>query len=288
MVNVVKESMKIKSFVVNRKENGMQLLEFLSIHLGISRKKAKKLLDARDVVVNQRRIWMTKHALQEGQEVVVKLADDAGRGKSSAVKIPILFEKGDVMVINKPAGYLSNGKNSVEELLRRQKKNPELRVVHRLDKDTSGCLLAAGNDDTFTSLVELFRFRELTKMYHVIVSGRLIVDEKTINRSLEGKQAVTGLKTLDSCTAATHLSAKIDTGRTHQIRQHLAEIHHPVLGDKQYGTKRKTDFKEFRINRQMLHASKLVFKHPASGGIVRAEAPLPVDFKSCLHTFGLT
>ena len=280
--------MKIVSFIVNRRENGMDLLSFLATHMKISKKKAKALLDSRNVYVNQRRIWMAKHALQTDLEVTV-MVDEAPDKKVKDVKIPILLNKPDLLVINKPAGYLSNGgPNSVEEILRKQQKNPDLRVVHRLDKDTSGCLLVAKDDKSFHRLVDVFRRKELTKVYHVIATGKLHVTAKRINNSLDGKQAITGLKTLDASTDATHLKVKIDTGRTHQIRQHLAELYHPVLGDKQYGTKRKSVFKEVKVKRQMLHASDISFTHPNNGKVIRVNAPLPNDFNNCLHQFGIT
>jgi 23S rRNA pseudouridine1911/1915/1917 synthase len=280
--------MKIVSYIVKRKENGMDLLSFLASHMNISKKKAKALLDSRNVFVNQRRIWMAKHALQTDLEVTV-MVDEEPKKNVSKIKIAILLDKPDLLVINKPAGYLSNGgDNSVEEILRKQTNNPELRVVHRLDKDTSGCLLVAKNDKSFHRLVDVFRRKELTKVYHVIAAGRLHVTGKKINNTLEGKQAITGLKTLDANSDATHLKVKIDTGRTHQIRQHLAELYHPVLGDKQYGTKRKSIFKEVKVKRQMLHASDISFTHPNNGKVIRVNAPLPLDFNNCLHQFGLT
>ncbi len=279
--------MKIVSFIVNRRENGMDLLSFLAEHMKISKKKAKALLDSRNVYVNQRRIWMAKHALQTG--LVVTVMVDESPKKAQTVKIPILLNKPDLLIINKPAGYLSNGgTNSVEEILRIQEKNPELRVVHRLDKDTSGCLLVAKNDKSFHRLVDVFRRKELTKVYHVIATGKLHVTAKKLNNTMDGKQAITGLKTLDAGTDATHLKVKIDTGRTHQIRQHLAELYHPVLGDKQYGTKRKSVFKEVKVRRQMLHASDISFTHPINGKVIRVNAPLPNDFNNCLHQFGIS
>lgn len=193
------------------------------------------------------------------------------------------------MVINKPAGYLSNGgEKSVEDILRMRQHNDDLRVIHRLDKDTSGCLLVAKDYDAFERFVEIFRERELKKIYHAIVIGRFTVDSRKIHNDLKGEYAITGFNVLDTNDEATHLKVKIDTGRTHQIRQHMAELRHPVVGDKKYGTKRKFNTTEAMVKRQMLHASDLTFKNPFDGKMVRVKADLPADFKKCLSVFKLT
>ncbi len=279
--------MKIVSFTVKRKENGKDLLSFLAEHLNISKKKAKMLLDSRNVFVNQRRIWMAKHALQEG--LVVSVHIDEEKTNTGKVRIPVLLDEKQFMVINKPAGYLSNGgRNSIEDILRLRRHNPELRVIHRLDKETSGCLLVAKNYEAFEKFVEIFRNRELKKIYHAIVVGRFTVNSRKIQNDLKGEYAVTGFKVLDTNNNATHLKVKIDTGRTHQIRQHMAELYHPVIGDKKYGMKRKFDEKEAMVRRHMLHASDLVFKNPYTGDMVRVKSTLPADFKRCLASFKLT
>lgn len=274
-------------FTVRPEENGMRLLDVLARRRQTSRKKAKRLLDERSVHVNGQPVWMARHTLRKGQTVtlVPSASDRTARGG-----IPVLYEDADYLVVDKPAGRLSNESDSVESDLRRQRNDPALVVAHRLDKDTTGCLLVARSTKAFDAAVELFRRKQVSKTYHAIVVGRLPRAEGRVRKPLEGKPAVTHCKTLDTRNDASHLLVRIDTGRTHQIRRHLADLGCPVVGDRYYKAKgpKRGRHRGFQIGRQMLHASNLAFKQPLSGGTVRAKAPLPGDFRHCLKTFGLT
>lgn len=276
--------MKTVEFTVSSKEE-ISLLNFLAIKFDISKKKAKDLLNARNVFVNRRRIWMAQHSLRQGDKVEILQPTVT----SEAIdRFTILFQDDDYLIVDKKAGILSNGMNSVEDHLRTQLGLPHLAAAHRLDRDTSGCLLLTKNVRAFESVLSLFRGRCMKKSYHAIVAGRLTPPMQTITTPLEGRRVVTRIKTLNSSAEASHLLVEIETGRMHQIRKHLVSIHHPVLGDKYYGTKTPATDKTLKIPRQMLHASGLEFDHPTTGRKVKANSPLPRDFRNCLKMFRLT
>jgi 23S rRNA pseudouridine1911/1915/1917 synthase len=270
---------------VGRSEAPVLLVRFLAARLGLSGKKAKALLDGRHVFVNRRRVWMAHHELQTGDRVEVPRA--APR-KPVDLRTRTLFEDDHYVVINKPAGTLANGEGSIEELLRTRLRCPALAAAHRLDRDTSGCLLLAKTPGSLEGAVRLFRERRVRKRYHAIVHGALEGKEQTIKTPLNGQEAVTRIRLLDARKAASHLQVAIDTGRTHQIRKHLASIRHPVIGDRYYGIRLPATRQSITVGRQMLHASSLDFEHPVTGRRVRAKAPLPRDFRQCLRSFRLT
>lgn len=262
------------------------LLTFLAGRLGTSKKKAKHLLDDRRVLVNGKRVWMARHVLRPGHSVtIVSAASPDTPGKA----LSVLYEDPDYLIVNKPAGRLSTDENSIEADLRKQFHEPALRAAHRLDRDTTGCLLIARSKEAFDEAVKLFRQKMVRKSYHAIVAGHMQPDPKTIAKPLDGLPAMTHCRALDACSEASHLMVKIDTGRTHQIRKHLAALGFPIVGDRHYSARRrKIGPRAMKVGRQMLHASELAFKHPLTGRPVRVRAPLPRDFRHCLKMFGLT
>lgn len=260
-----------------RVSGGNQTLQdFLCAWLALSRNRAKALLDSRVVFVNGTRIWMARHALRNGDLVEV-MATPPARGPGETVGV--LFENENFLVVNKPAGCLSNGPGSIEETLRRLRRDPGLQAAHRLDRDTTGCLLVARTTTAFEAVISCFREHRVSKTYHALVAGRVREDERRIETPLEGTPACTLLRVLDRSDSASHVAARIETGRTHQIRKHLAGIGHAVLGDKQYGTVALLAPELRQVERQMLHASRLGFVSPMDGSRVSAEAPLPADFR---------
>lgn len=270
---------------VKASEAGTTLQDFLARRMGLSRNRAKQCIDSRQVLVNRRRIWMARHALGVGD--TVELHAPAAPATTRSGLIPVLVDDGACLVVNKPAGLLANGPNSVESLLRKQQGIPTLLAVHRLDRDTSGCLLFARDTAAFDSLVAAFRKHSVRKTYHALVSGTLRPPEQIINTPIEGKKAVTRLRTLASRPEASHLLVMIDTGRTHQIRKHLASVGHPILGDTQYAASMPVTDKLTRIRRQMLHAASIEFDEPTTNRRIRASAALPADFGRALGLFGL-
>jgi 23S rRNA pseudouridine1911/1915/1917 synthase len=224
-----------------------------------------------------------------------------------AIPLNILFEDRDLIVVNKPAGLVVHpGAGHREHTLVNAllhhcptlsgiggKERPG--IVHRLDKETSGCLVVAKNDETHRALSAQFTARTVEKIYLALVAGRMrkktgVIEERIgrhpIHRqrmsvlSTRGREARTEYSVLCSSGTASLIECRLHSGRTHQVRVHLHHLGHPVLGDKVYGGKSTG-----RFVRQMLHAWKLGFRHPRTGEWKSFEAPLPDDFAEAMeHT----
>lgn len=266
------------------------LLDELTRRLGLSRRKAKDLLDRHRVFVNDRRIWMAHHRLKKGDRVEVHEEGirKTTQAKTKAPPIQILYDDTACLVADKPPGLLSTGDLSVESLLREQLNLPSLSAVHRLDKDTSGCLLLAKTARVRETLTQQFAERKVTKLYHAIAWGRISDGLTHIQSQMDGQDAVTGLTVLSRTQKVSHVRAKIETGRTHQIRKHLRSVRHPIVGDRRYGL---ADIPEWArsVPRHMLHAHKLAFRSPAGNGrTTHVTSPLPKDFRRTLEQAGLT
>jgi RluA family pseudouridine synthase len=272
------------NLTVGRDEDAMPLVDFLAGHLALSRTRARARLDARWVFVNDRRTWMARHRLRAGDRVEVR----PGPAPAAEGEVRVLHRDEQVLVCDKPPGLLSVGTDSLEERLRRQLGRPPLVAVHRLDRDTSGCLLLAADAGVKAALVDAFRRREVEKTYRAIVSGRLAREQTRIARSLEGRSALTEVRVLGAVPRASYLAVRLATGRTHQIRKHLAGIRHPVLGDRQYFTAPLRDAQLREVPRQMLHAFAIAFAHPVTGERLRVKAPLPADFQATLRRLNLS
>jgi 23S rRNA pseudouridine1911/1915/1917 synthase len=213
------------------------------------------------------------------------------------IPLDVLFEDDDFIVINKPAGLVVHPAAGnpdgtlVNALLHHCTELSGIGgverpgVVHRLDKDTSGCLVAAKNDVAHRSLVRQFAGREVTKIYLALAAGRFSKRGGEVNAPIgrhpvhrqkmaiveRGRPARTSWRALRDLPCGTLVECTLHTGRTHQIRVHLKQLGHPILGDEVYG--RRGDFP-----RQMLHAWRLGFLHPRTGQPVKYESPIPQDF----------
>ncbi len=274
-----------KIFTIRIGDSGKNLLDFLSFNLKLSRRKAKEIIDSRNVLVNRKRVWMARHTLEKNDIVeILNFQTD----EPSTDKIKILYQDDNFIVADKPAGILSNDEGGVESILQEQLHNPEIQAVHRLDRDTSGCLLLAKNQTSFREMIELFKKMSVKKTYHAIAYGFIEKEEQQISFRIDDEHALTRFKRLDGNKKATHVSAIIETGRTHQIRKHLDMINHPVLGDRQYGM--RFGVAEFAddIPRQMLHSYSIDFKNPKDGKSIFIKSPLPDDFKNCLSKLRLS
>jgi 23S rRNA pseudouridine1911/1915/1917 synthase len=199
----------------------------------------------------------------------------------------VLHEDPDFMVFNKPVGVLVVGPDSLEERLRRERGEPALAAAHRLDKDTTGCVLFARNPAAWDTAAALFRERKVLKLYHAIAQGDLRGAPATVNQPIDGQEAVTHFRVLDANRLASHLQVKLETGRTHQVRRHLEALGHPLAGDRAYGTNEQVRREFQAVPRQMLHAARLEFVVPGTGCRVRVEAALPPDFRACLKRLRL-
>lgn len=222
------------------------------------------------------------------------------------IPLDILFEDDDILVINKPAGLVVHPApghwtgtfvNALvyhcQELLNRfQDANIRPGIVHRLDKDTTGVLIAAKNSFSQRKLIEAFASRQVIKQYEAITLGRpgsceinSPIGRDPIHRQKmavipSGKPARTFVETLKSSKELSFVQIKIETGRTHQIRVHLSSLGFPVLGDATYG--KPSHNSKWKVKRQLLHASLLQIHHPVTGKKMEFKAPLPSDFEEIL------
>lgn len=205
----------------------------------------------------------------------------------------ILYEDEHLLVVNKLAGELvvaaeGDGKMPLYDFL--HKNHPGLRVVHRLDFGTSGVLVFAKSADVVKTIRES-KFEHWTKKYRMLVAGVIKDNFGTITKPLRARthtgfvEAVTHFKVLQRYGLASYVETEIETGRKHQIRQHMASIGHPLLLDAQYGDPRKDrDFKrKFKYRRLFLHAYSLSFPHPVTGVKVTVFAPVPTTFQEAIH-----
>ena len=265
-------------FTVKYKQEGLRLFEIIASELDISKKKAQAALDAKQVLVNGRRVWMKNHLVKEDDRIEVLTED---RAPTIPKHIQILWQDAEYLIVNKPAFLLTNASDdSVEARLRKQEKNKNIFAVHRLDKETSGCVIFAKSPKAKTSAIPMFKGRDIMKIYRAITIGSFPKTWNEIRTDIEGFMSTTLVKTLDSNRHSSYLELRIETGRTHQIRRHLADKRYPVLGDKKYaGTGNEFSLAQ---PRQMLHAYRLVFPHPRTHETIRVMAPLPPDFKRCL------
>jgi 23S rRNA pseudouridine1911/1915/1917 synthase len=233
-----------------------------------------------------------------------------------AIPLEVVYEDADVLVIDKPAGLVTHPAPGhehgtvVNALLAMDAGRGELStlggvrrpgIVHRLDRDTSGLLMVARNDAAQVALQAQLKARRVKKTYQALVAGSVAAQvgriEKPIGRDphdrmrmavvADGKPAITGYRVRERFGAWTLLEVDLVTGRTHQVRVHLASIGHPVAGDPVYarGTSRRGPV---GLERLFLHAWRLEFVSPASGELVRLEAPLPVDLVLVLDRLGAT
>ncbi len=268
-----------RQYTVTIDEEGFALLDFLAQRLKVSRRCAKRLLDERNVFVSGHRTWMTRHKLKAGDTVQFPLSSAT---TPAAPEPRILYRDDAVLAVDKSCGFEVVGAHGMEAALRKQLKCASLRAVHRLDRDTTGCLLFAMSPAVASMLVTQFKQRTVRKIYEALVFGEVAFQQRSLRMPLDGQSAISHARRLHIGDGITHLEVRIETGRTHQIRRHLAAIGHPLLGDKHYGAGTKCPAPYRDIERQMLHAKRLQIRHPQSGVLLKMEAPLPVDFRECI------
>ena len=292
----------ITSFAVGRDEP-KALQDFLCAKFPISRRTSKAVIDGRNVWVNGKCIWIARFSLKTGDKVslpsaVVKGAlrqsgGSAAEGHRAAVPqkrhVRVLWADDNYLVCDKPAGLLACGADvSAERILREQENLPNLVAVHRLDRDTTGCLMFAKNHAAYLAAVEVFKTRNVKKVYHAIAVGKMEYAHTSVNAELDGKDAITRIARETACDDASFLRVRIETGRTNQIRRHLASIRHPVVGDRVFGLKSAKDARLMSVPRQMLHASGLSMPNPlVPRKEISVHSPLPADFRATLRLFGL-
>jgi len=283
-----------EKFIVKEKS---KLLEFLFQHLtGWSKKTIKQRLQGSSIAVNSEITTKHDHALNSGDVVEVGVVKKAPAQKQRAQKLEIIYQDRDIIAINKPAGLLSVGNTTESKVhalsilrnqLSRGKHKVKLWPVHRLDRDTSGILLFATSKEMREAVMDKWPVSE--KIYLAIVEGKPKEKSGTIDQPLrqdlkeyrmhvgkhpDSKPAITHYEVKQSTSERSLLEVKIETGRQHQIRAHLAWLGHSVIGDERYGTKGE---------RMGLHAKKLTIIHPLKKKPISFEVDAPIDFYALLN-----
>lgn len=285
----------------------MRLDQFLARELSrFSRSRIQQLIRQQSVTLNNSPA-RPRDILRIGDRISVKEPPlPKIDSRPEAIPLDVLFEDDDLIVINKPAGLVVHpGAGQPEHTLVNAllhysahlsgiggKERPG--IVHRLDKETSGCLVVAKNDEAHRNLSAQFESRTVEKVYLALVAGKLRKAAGTIEEKIgrhpkhrqrmsvqpnRGRAAKTEYRVVRSSSEMSLVECKLHSGRTHQIRVHLHHLAHPVLGDKVYGARFAKTFP-----RQMLHAWRLGFEHPRSGERKHFEAPLPEDFQNALNS----
>ena len=257
------------------------------------------------------------YRLRPGDRILVEIPEPKPyEAEAEDIQLDVVYEDEDIIVINKPSGMVvhpaagnlsgtlvnallgicGESLSGIGGVMRPG-------IVHRIDKDTSGLLVAAKNDEAHAALSEQLKRHDIVRIYHAIVLGNFKNDEGTIDAPIgrhasdrkkmavireaarPSKPAVTHYSVIERFDSFTYLKCRLETGRTHQIRVHMSSISHPILGDPVYGGD-KTKFQagcRGLIHGQCLHAKELVFSHPKSGKILHFETELPRDMQAVLE-----
>jgi 23S rRNA pseudouridine1911/1915/1917 synthase len=318
-----------QTMVVPAEAAGQRLDHFLAAQLdGVSRSRVQLLVDQGDVLLDGAHP-KSSHKLRGGEQIVITGQPHPAPLKAEAEDIPlhIVYEDDDLAVIDKPAGMMVHaGAGHTDEARSRgtlvnallfhfralSSTGGDLRpgIVHRLDKETSGLIIVAKNDRAHTKLASQFSGREVHKTYIALVQGAVERDKGTITAAIardpvrrtrmttrpseNARSAVSHYEVVKRLTTRfgkfTLVRVRIETGRTHQIRVHMASLGHPVVGDTLYGAagqlseqqaagapaaRRKKAPERLRLGRNFLHAARLEFKHPITGKALQFESPLP-------------
>ena len=275
-----------------------------------SRSFLQKLIREEQITVNGRPVKANYRLQPEDQVLVIVPDPQLPDILPENIPLDILYEDSDVLVINKPKGmvvhpaaghYTNTVVNAVMYHCQGNLSgiNGVMRpgIVHRIDRDTTGAIVICKNDQAHQSLAQQLKEHSITRSYRAIVWNNLKEDEGTVDRPIgrhpvdrkkmavnekNGKPAVTHYRVLERFGRFTYIECRLETGRTHQIRVHMASIGHPLLGDEVYGPSGK---QPFRLQGQCLHAMTLGFLHPSTGEYVEFEAPLPEYFTQLLKNF---
>ena len=299
--------METKKYIIDTELAGMRLDKAMSIKLSdLSRVAIQRLIEEEKILVNGKKAKVS-YKTEMNDEITV--AEDKPKEislEAEDIPLDIIYEDDDILVINKQKGLVVHPGNGnpngtlVNAVMAHCKDSlsgigGEIRpgIVHRIDKDTSGLLIVAKNDKAHINISEQIKNHEVKKTYIALVRGRMKENKATIDMpiarsekertkmavSSKGKKAVTHIEAIEKFDDFTLLQVNIETGRTHQIRVHLAEIGYPIVGDYVYSNGKNP----FGVIGQMLHSHKLEFVHPTTGQLMQLEAPLPKYFKNVLQ-----
>jgi 23S rRNA pseudouridine1911/1915/1917 synthase len=278
----------------------------------VSRGTIQRLIAEGHIRVNEQQVKPTHHP-RAGEQISVHWPEPRpAEAQAEEIPLDILFEDDWLLVLNKPPGLVvhpaaGHAEHTLVNALLHHCAGKlsgiggvaRPGIVHRLDKETSGCLVVAKDDATHLALSEQFAGREVDKIYHAIVCGNLPQDEGEIRAAIArhpthrkrmavidgGREAHTSYRVLERLRGAALVEVGLHTGRTHQIRVHFQHLGFPIVGDETYGKKQNSRLQEstgFCPARQMLHAKKLSFVHPRTGRRQKFSAPEPEDFLQAL------
>lgn len=298
----------IRQFSVSGEDAGVRIDRYLSDQCQeVSRSYLQKLLKDEAVLVSGKPV-KSNYKVNAGDNIELSMPEAVEPEiEAEELDLDVLYEDKDIIIINKPKGmvvhpaaghYSGTLVNGLMAHCRQDLSgiNGILRpgIVHRIDMDTTGVLIACKNDIAHNSIAEQLKEHSITRKYYAIVHGNLKDDEGTINAPIgrhpvdrkkmsinerNGREAVTHYKVLERFQQFTYVECQLETGRTHQIRVHMASIGHPLLGDAVYGPAKSP----FRLQGQTLHAGVLGIIHPRSGEYMEFTAPLPDYFEDLLR-----
>ncbi len=304
--------MEILYFTAEKEDGGSRVDVFLSEQIEeLSRSGIQKLLVSNHIRINDKSV-KSNYKLREKDRILVEIPDmEEVQIEAEDIPLNILYEDSDVIVVNKPQGMVVHPAPGhyhgtlVNALLYHCKGtlsgiNGQLRpgIVHRIDKDTSGVLVAAKSNIAHQSLALQLAEHSITRKYNAIVYNNIKYDEGSVDKPIgrhpqdrkkmaitekNSRHAVTHYRVLCRSGKFNFIEAQLETGRTHQIRVHMASIGHPLLGDEVYGPKKQP----FHLQGQVLHAKILGFIHPITGNYMEYEAPLPDYFQKLLDKLGM-
>ena len=300
--------MQEEQFIINQEENGMRIDVFLSKKMdNVSRSYIQKLIKEKEISVNGMAVKANYKV--SANDIVQLTIPDLSEPDILPENIPldILYEDADILIVNKPKGMVVHPSPShytgtlVNALMYYCKDdlsgiNGVMRpgIVHRIDMDTTGSLLVCKNDFAHQKLAEDLKVHNIKRIYHAIVHGVIKEDEGTVEGPIgrhpidrkkmsinykNGKPAVTHYRVLKRFSNYTYIECQLETGRTHQIRVHMASIHHALVGDTVYGPA----ISPFRLQWQTLHAKILGIHHPRTNEYLEIDAPLPEYFTDLLQ-----
>ncbi len=304
---------EIREFTVGPEDSGARLDVFLARHMpDWSRSQIQRQIRSGMVTVGARTAYKAGEEVSGGQRVNIRAARHELRAIPEDLPLDIVYEDDDLVVVNKPAGMVTHvgaGVKSgtlVNALLHHvrtlSQTGGDLRpgIVHRLDRMTSGLVIAAKNDFAHRKLAEQFKAREIHKTYLALVHGCVPADRGEIRRpvgrdprrrvrmragGVHPREAETAYRVMRRFEHFTLVEAEPRTGRTHQLRVHFSSLGHPVVGDTMYGAPARLQLEgteEKTLARNFLHAAAVEFRHPRSGEAVRLEAPLPRELQDFL------
>ena len=298
---------EIKEFLVEEDYDWDRLDVYLADQfVDMSRSYIQKIIKDKKVTVNGK-VEKAKYLVKEDDKIIIEIPKPKIlEVVPQDIPIEIVYEDNDIIIVNKPQGmvvhpapgnyegtlvnailyHCQGNLSSINGVIRPG-------IVHRIDKDTSGILMIAKNNNAHNCLAEQLKDHSITREYEFICHGVFKEDNVTVDRPIgrnpkdrlkmaivpNGKRAVTHFEVIERFNGYTHVRARLETGRTHQIRVHSMSINHPLVGDPVYGPKNS----KIKLNGQALHAKKLGFIHPTTGEYIEFDSELPEYFKKLLE-----